>query len=89
MSNQKRVVLAVWIAGLLASLFASGILATIGSVVVGFLVIAHLIECVVFRKELADAPGSMGEHLFQTFLFGVVHMQEVRASAGGGPEGDA
>lgn len=93
MSSQKIAIGIVWIASALASAFAGGIIGTIGSLVFGFLVIAHLIECFVFRKELEEAPGSMGSQLVQTFLFGVVHMQELRAAArsgtGGAAGGDA
>ncbi len=83
MSSQKIVVLVVWVASALASLFAGGIISTIGTVLISFLVVAHAIECIVFRKELADAPGGMGAHLGQVFLFGIVHMQELRAGSSG------
>ena len=93
MSTQKIVVLATWIVSALAMLFVSGIVGTIGSVLFGFLVIAHAIECVVFLNELKQAPGPLGGQLVQTFLFGVVHMGELRAAsgddAGGAPGGDA
>ena len=89
MSSQKIAVLVVWIASLLASVLSSGIIGTIGSVIFGFLVVAHAIECFVFRKELEEAPGGMGAQLVQVFLFGVVHMQELRAAAGGESEGEA
>ena len=88
MSVQKIVVLVVWVAALLASLFATGLAATLGTILVAFLVVAHTIECVVFRKELEQAPGSMGSQLIQVFVFGVVHMQELRSDAGS-PGGDA
>lgn len=86
MSTQKIVILVVWVASLLASLFASGIIASIGTGLLGFLVIAHLIECFVFRKELEEAPGGMGAQLVQVFFFGVVHMQELRSGGGAGGE---
>jgi uncharacterized protein YhhL (DUF1145 family) len=86
MSTQKIVTLVVWIAGLLAALFATGIVGTIGKGLIGFLVVAHLIECFVFRKELEEAPGSMGAQLVQVFLFGVIHMQELREGGGAGGE---
>ena len=89
MSSQKVVILLVWAASGLASAFAAGIIRTIGSMLFGLLVIAHLVECFVYRKELEDAPGSMGSQLVQTFLFGVVHMQELRAVSEGETGGDA
>ena len=87
MSTPKNVTLVVWVAGLLASLLASGIIATLGKGLILFLVGAHLIECFVFRKELEEAPGSMGSQLVQVFLFGVIHMQELRE--GGDSGGDS
>ena len=93
MSTQKIAVLATWILSGLAMLFVGGIVGTIGSVLFGFLVIAHAIECVVFLGELKQAPGPLGSQLVQVFLFGVVHMGELRAAKddGGGatPGGEA
>ena len=93
MSTQKIVVLATWIGSALAMLLSDGIVGTIGSVLFGLLVLAHAIECVVFLGELKKAPGPLGAQLVQVFLFGVVHMGELRAASGadaGGPsEGDA
>jgi len=83
MSTRKIVVLVTWVAAAAAALFGgSSMVATIGGGLFGFLVVAHAIECVVFRKELQAAPGPLGRQLVQTFLFGVIHMQELRAGDG-------
>ena len=89
MSSQKIAVLVVWITSLLAMVLSGGLIGTIGKFLFGFLVVAHAVECFVFRKEIEDAPGGMGAQLVQVFLFGVVHMQELRAAAGGESESDA
>ncbi len=89
MSNQKIAVLAVWIVSALAALLAGGIIGTIGSLLFGLLVIAHAIECVVFHKEIQNAPGPLASQLVQVFLFGVVHMGELREAAGGASEGES
>ena len=47
------------------------------------LVVAHLLEMVVFYGELKRAGGSLGGHLVNVFLFGVFHMKEVRAASTG------
>jgi len=79
MSAQKIVVLVTWI-GILAAMFLGGdaLIGTIGKFLFGFLVVAHVVECFLFRKELEKAGGSLGGHLVQVFLFGIVHLAEVR-----------
>lgn len=53
-----------------------------GPRILGFLVVAHAIECVVFLPKLRKLPGSLGHHLVQTMLFGILHLRSVEASAG-------
>ncbi len=38
------------------------------------LAIAHAVECVLFRKTIAEAPGHPAWHTLNVFLFGVFHM---------------
>ena len=45
------------------------------------LVIVHAIECLVFLPRLRAAGGSLASHLWNTFLFGVVHVQTVPRTA--------
>ena len=47
------------------------------------LVVAHILEMVVFYGELKRAGGSLVGHLLNVFLFGVFHMKEVRAGSAG------
>jgi uncharacterized protein YhhL (DUF1145 family) len=39
---------------------------------------AHVVECAVFFRVLRAAGGSMVRHLFNVFVFGVFHVNEVR-----------
>jgi uncharacterized protein YhhL (DUF1145 family) len=79
MSVPKFVVLITWIGSLAAMLLGGDTLfATLGKYIFGFLVVAHLIECILFRKELEKIGGSLGKHLLQVFLFGIIHLKEVR-----------
>jgi len=48
-------------------------------VIVG-LVVAHLVEVVVFFPLAKRAGGSLPGHLFQIFLFGVFHKKELEAA---------
>ncbi len=48
-----------------------------GTRILRFLVIAHAIECVVFLPKLRKLPGSLGSHLVQTMVFGIVHLRSV------------
>lgn len=75
MSINKMVTLLIWLAGIVAFIFPSD--TTIASVlraVVIFLVVAHAIEIAIFWKVLKNAPGSLGGHIFQTFLFGIFYV---------------
>ena len=45
------------------------------------LAVVHAIECAVFLPRLRAAGGSLGQHLVQTFLFGVVHVRTLPAKA--------
>ncbi|MDJ0879004.1 MAG: hypothetical protein QNI86_10360 [Halieaceae bacterium] len=42
------------------------------------LVIAHSIECVVFRKTIVEAPGHPAWHTLNVFLFGIFHMFQMK-----------
>lgn len=45
------------------------------------LLIAHAIECVVFLPKLRKLPGSLGSHLLQTMVFGIVHLRSAEPAA--------
>jgi uncharacterized protein YhhL (DUF1145 family) len=45
----------------------------------GVLAIVHLVECVAFLRVLKQSPRPLAGELWQTFLFGVVHVSKVRA----------
>jgi uncharacterized protein YhhL (DUF1145 family) len=38
-----------------------------------FMLVAHAVECVVFLPRIRAAGGSLGHHITQVMLFGVVH----------------
>lgn len=83
MSAPKIVLSVIWLA-CLASFGVGGdsLWATAGRVTFAVMVLAHLVECVVFSAELRRAGGSFAGHLAQVFLFGVLHLREVRAGQG-------
>jgi uncharacterized protein YhhL (DUF1145 family) len=82
MSPAKIFLVGLWIVcGLGFFVAAESSAALVGRVIFGVLVVAHAIECLVFLPVLRKAPGSLREHLVQTFLFGIVHIREVRATA--------
>lgn len=70
----KLVIIILWLAGI-ASFFVPmpGPLNTIGFWLIAFLVVAHLIECVVFAKRVMKADGNKVMHFINVFIFGVVH----------------
>jgi uncharacterized protein YhhL (DUF1145 family) len=48
----------------------------------GILVVAHLVETAVFFKLCQSAGGSLPGHLLNVFLFGVFHVNEIKAAQG-------
>lgn len=80
MPTSKTIVAAVWI--LLSSCFfvATGsTVSLVGRVVFWLMAATHVVECVAFLPMLRRASGSLARHLLHTLLFGVLHIQEVRA----------
>jgi uncharacterized protein YhhL (DUF1145 family) len=64
----------------------SASLAGFGRTLFGVLAVVHLVECVAFLGVLRQSARPLAENLWQTFLFGIVHVSTVRAEieAGGG-----
>ena len=46
------------------------------------LAVAHTLEMLVFFKACQRAGGSLAWHLGNVFLFGVIHMKEIKAAPG-------
>ena len=44
------------------------------------LAVAHTLEMLVFFKACQRAGGSLAWHLGNVFLFGVIHMKEIKAA---------
>lgn len=48
------------------------------------LAVVHLVETIVFFKLCKSAGGSLPAHLVSVFLFGVIHVNELKAAQGKG-----
>jgi uncharacterized protein YhhL (DUF1145 family) len=48
----------------------------------GILAVAHIIEVAVYFKLCKAAGGSLGGHVVSVFLFGVLHVNEIKAAQG-------
>jgi uncharacterized protein YhhL (DUF1145 family) len=48
----------------------------------GILIVVHAIETLVYFKLCKAAGGSLGGHLLNVFLFGVLHVNELKAAQG-------
>jgi uncharacterized protein YhhL (DUF1145 family) len=57
--------------------------ATISQGLLVLLVALHLLECWVYRDLIREAPGSPGWHLFNVFMFGVIHMLVMKSAIRG------
>lgn len=84
----KAVIGATWLiatACFFAPLAASS-LGPLGRSLFGVLAVVHIVECIAFLGVLRKSKRPLPEELWQTFLFGIVHVSAVRAEieAGGG-----
>ena len=57
----------------------SSALGGFGRSLFGVLAIVHGIECIAFLKVLKQSPRPLAGELWQTFLFGIVHISALRA----------
>jgi uncharacterized protein YhhL (DUF1145 family) len=48
------------------------------------LAVVHTVEMVVFFKACQRAGGSLAGHLLNVFLFGVIHVKDIKAAQGAG-----
>lgn len=82
MSSPRIAVLVLWLVILSSFLVSDSALASVGRALAGLLVVAHILECLIFLPRLRRAPGSLATHLAQTLVFGIVHVRELpRASS--------
>jgi uncharacterized protein YhhL (DUF1145 family) len=78
----KWVVLFAWFFGASSFFVATGSAhAHAGRILFFGMALVHAVECVAFLPRLRRAGGSLGGHLFQTFLFGIFHVRELPAPA--------
>jgi uncharacterized protein YhhL (DUF1145 family) len=56
--------------------------ASLGRSTFGVLAVVHAVECVAFLGVLRKSPRSLPTELWQTFLFGIVHVSMLRAEIG-------
>ncbi len=57
---------------------ASSAYGTFGRTLFGVLFVVHLVECIAFLGLLRKSPRPLPGELWQTFLFGIVHISIVR-----------
>lgn len=50
-----------------------------GQTLFGVLAVVHTVECIAFLGVLRQSPRPLPGELWQTFLFGIVHVSLVRA----------
>lgn len=78
----KIVVGLTWLWGIVSFFVApESTVSSVGQVVFWLLTVAHAVECVVFLPKLKNAGGSLGNHLVQTFIFGILHVQGLKAES--------
>lgn len=82
MNPWKLSLIAFWLLCLGSFFVATGsTTASLGRTAFWLMAAVHAIECAVFLPSLRKAGGPLASHLFQTFIFGYLHLKDVR----GGP----
>ena len=59
-------------------LFESSEVVGFGQTLFAVLATVHLVECIAFLSVLKQSPRALPGELWQTFLFGIVHVSMVR-----------
>jgi len=81
----KAGVIGAWIFGMWASLTpGEDTLHIAGRALFGILILVHLAECGIFYGTLKKIGGSMGQHLLQTFIYGMIYVLPLKAKAAAG-----
>lgn len=84
MSPAKIVMLLTYVALALLALSQGGSAVGVWSLrIVLVLAAVHLVEVAVFFRACQSAGGSLPVHLLNVFLFGVIHVQEMKAARWG------
>ena len=84
MSPMKLGVLAAWILSACGFVVATDSAAAgVARFVFWAMFAIHIVECGVFLPKLRKAPGDLGGHLFQTFVFGVAHIRDLPEAPSG------
>ncbi|MCA9720430.1 MAG: hypothetical protein H6713_27465 [Myxococcales bacterium] len=76
--NEKRAVLIVWIASLIALYLGSGWVETAGRAVLWILLVSHAVECAMNLALFRRAGGSMTNHLVQTMIYGYTYWMPLK-----------
>ena len=74
----KLILIALWAACFynLVVPFEQGLDVTLHWVLI-ILPVAHLIECIIFKKRIEAAAGDTKKHYFQVLLFGAIHIMNL------------
>lgn len=82
MSPAKIVMLVIYAVLLALSFAVDGAVGTWSLRVLVLLAVVHAIEVLVFFKVCRDAPGGLPGHMLSVFLFGILHVNEIKAARG-------
>lgn len=75
---QKQSVWVIWVGSVAAMMFGSGWVVTAGQWTFGLVLVAHVVEFIVYRSLFERAEGSMGHHFVQTMIFGLFHWTPIK-----------
>ena len=83
MSTGKKLLLVIYAVLALLALTQAGTAVGIWAFrIILILAVAHVVEMLVYFKACQQAGGSLARHLFNVFLFGVLHMKDIKAAQG-------
>lgn len=77
----KLIIVALWLACFynLVVPFEQGLEQILHWVLI-VLPVAHLVECIIFKKRVEEAEGDNMKHYLQIFIFGGIHILHLKKS---------
>ena len=81
----KQSVLVMWFAFVAGMVFGSGWVATGATWSFFGIAVIHCVEFVAKKSVMEQAGGSMGNHFFQTLIYGLFHWKPLEEQQAGAP----
>ena len=83
----KQGVLVMWFAFLAGMIFGGGWVDSVATFLFWGIALVHVVEFFVKKSVMEKAGGSMGQHFFQTLIYGLFHWKPLEEQQAGATDG--